>query len=94
MSIVEKKRIPFESLGRDLFCRVRCNCPDPRFADSSVAHLFTRDLKLTGYADDYFFRVVNAAPRETKCACGRVLRYQWFTDGVEAEWCDEQEGVA
>lgn len=90
MSVIEKKRIPFESLGRDLYCRVRCNCPDPRFEPVRI----DRDLKLTGYADDYFFSVVNAAPRETKCVCGRVLRYQWFPDGVEAEWCDEQEAGA
>lgn len=80
----------FKQLSNDLFCDVDCQCLDPRFADSSVAHLFKRKLKLTGYADDHFFNNVNAQPREASCQCGRRLRYQWFTSHVEAEWIDNQ----
>lgn len=79
-------RIPFRQHGNDLYCDVECNCIDPSWAGSAVAHLFHRKVKLTGYNDDNFFRNVNAAPRTVQCKCGRVLLYQWFTDGVEVSW--------
>ena len=79
---------PFRALSRDLYCDIECQCLDPAFADSGVAHLFKRKVKLIGYADDHFFDQVNAEPRELPCKCGRRLRYQWFRDRVEAEWMD------
>ena len=83
-------RHQFRQLSNDLYCDVECQCPDPRFADSSVAYLFKRKLKLNGYNDDYFFSTVNAQPREVTCQCGRQLRYQWFPSHVEADWIDSQ----
>jgi hypothetical protein len=79
------KRLPFRALGRDLYFDLQCTCPDPLFKDSDIAHLMKRRITLTGYADDYFFDVVNKEPRQGKCSgCGRPYTVQWFRDGVEA----------
>jgi hypothetical protein len=77
----------FENIGgRDLSCRIRCTCPDPMFADSSVAHLFTRSIRLSGYDDANFWTHVANQWRELSCVCGRVLEYQWTPHGVEYRW--------
>lgn len=78
----------YDQLGNDLYCKVECNCLDPKWADTDVAHMFKRAIWLYGYADDNFFDRVNAKPLETKCECGRRLKYQWFRDGVVAEFVD------
>lgn len=80
---------PIKRLGNDLYCKVECNCPDPKWANTDVAHMFNRAIWLYGYADDNFFDRVNAEPHETKCECGRRLKYRWFRDGVVAEFADE-----
>lgn len=77
---------PYRSLGNDLYFDLQCTCPDKSWADSEVAHLFKTKIKLTGYNDHYFFHEVNKEPREGQCQCGRKFKYQWFPDGVEAEF--------
>lgn len=78
----------FEAIGRDLFYKLECSCLDPAFSDSSVAHLFKRKVRLTGYADDNFFDRANAHPNRGKCVCGRAYTYQWFRDGIDINWDD------
>jgi hypothetical protein len=78
--------IPFRALGRDLFAEIQCDCPDPQWADSTVAHLFKTKLKLTGYYDAYFFAQVNAQPRTVACPnCKREFVYRWTPEGVVLE---------
>ena len=55
--------------GRDLYFDFRCAC--------------SHKIRLTGYADNYFFDVVNAKPNKIKCKCERNHEVQWFRDGVE-----------
>ena len=55
--------------GRDLAFDFRCAC--------------SRKIRLSGYADDYFFDRVNAKPTKIECNCGRNHEVQWFRDGVE-----------
>ena len=79
----------FENIGgRDLRCKIVCDCPDPMFADSSVAYLFKRTVRLTGYDDDNFWRNVAGNLRTVQCVCGRELEYQWTEAGVEYRWLD------
>ena len=81
---ISLERRPFKALGWDLFFDLRCSCRDPRFADSEIADLMPYTIKLSGYADDHFFDIVNAGPSYSTCRCGRKFRFQWFRDGVEA----------
>lgn len=81
-------RSPFDSLGRDLFAEIgECDCP--AFPDSRTLSALKKKLRLTGYADDYFFDSVNAEPRELKCKCGATFRYQWRRDGIFWERLDK-----
>lgn len=60
----------FEAIGRDLFFDLECKkCHGTR--------------KLTGYADDYFFDVVNGNFRSIECECGAKIYYKWCRDGIE-----------
>ena len=88
---MNNKRNQFRSLGRDLFYDLECTCPSSLFIGTEVEHIMKHDIKLTGYADNYFFDTVNAEPRFGKCKCGRKFTYQWFRDGVVAYFLDEQE---
>lgn len=83
-------RHSFRSHDNDLYCEINCTCLDPQFADSSGVSLFTRNITLIGYADSYFFDVVNAQPGEWSCECGRRFRFQWFRDGVSVKWIDDR----
>lgn len=78
-------KIKFERFSNDLFAEFECKCPSKKWADSTIAHLMKTKIKLSGYADDYFFNVVNKEPRVVKCECGRSYKYQWFTNGVQVE---------
>lgn len=89
-NLMREGKLPFRALGRDLFCDVECSCADPEWTESPVGHLFKRKIKLTGYADDYFFEKVNADAHEITCECGWRLRYQWFRDGVQIEFLAPQ----
>ena len=84
---------PYKALGRDLYCELQCACPDPKWADTEVAHLFKRKITLVGYADDHFFDVVNRHPQERQCECGRRLMYQWTRGGVYMEWLNTAERI-
>ncbi len=78
--------IPFQALGRDLFADIQCDCPDPKWVNGPVAHLFKTKIRLTGYADDYFFDQVNARPRPIACPhCKREFSYRWTREGVLVE---------
>lgn len=75
--------------GRDLYAdAVECTCTNPLHADSPVAYLFKRKIRLSGYDDDNFFNNVNKEPREAACACGRKFKYQWFVNHVDFEWVE------
>lgn len=85
------ERKEWHSLGNDLYCdALECNCPNPLFVGSPIDHLMKNKIKLVGYDDDYFFNVVNKEPKKGKCRCGREYKFQWFNDGVEAEWIGEE----
>ncbi|EGL82069.1 hypothetical protein CathTA2_2432 [Caldalkalibacillus thermarum TA2.A1] len=80
-----KQTVEFKRLGNDLFADFQCQCPSPNFIGTDIEHLMKRKITLSGYADAYFFKVVNAEPNIFKCDCGRVYKYQWFPHGVEIE---------
>ncbi len=55
--------------GRDIYASTSCReCGARR--------------NFAGYADAYFFDVVNKAPMEFPCECGSEFRVQWFGDGT------------
>jgi hypothetical protein len=83
------ERKPFKQLSNDLFFRLKCTCPDPKYAESNIAHLMKREILFTGYNDANFFDAVNSEPAFGACNCGRKYSIQWFRDGVEAAWVDE-----
>ena len=73
--------------GRDIYSdRVECICPSKNWIGTDVEHLMKTKITLPGYADEYFFDVVNKEKREVACECGRKFVYQWFRDCVEFEW--------
>jgi hypothetical protein len=78
-------RKSFRASGRDLYFDLKCTCPY-KSDNPELARLMTHTIKLTGYADDNFFDKVNVMPREGVCKCGRKYHYQWFRDGVEADF--------
>lgn len=85
------KREQYRALGRDLYFDLPCGCVNPRHdptQDVTTPFYVPKEYRhiLKGYADNYFFDEVNAAPRIGKCQCGRSYQVQWFRDGIEAEW--------
>lgn len=78
------KKQQFKAIGHDLYFRFDCSC---QHKDDSLAKLgMKHQITLTGYADDYFFDVVNKEPRIIKCdKCGKEFEYQWFRDGIICE---------
>lgn len=73
--------------GRDIYAdKVECSCPNPLFKGTNVEYLMKTNIRLSGYADDYFFDTVNKEPREAACDCGRKFKYQWLRSHVEFEW--------
>lgn len=77
----------YTSLGRDLYFKAQCTCPDKKWADKpTVAHMFKTKITLTGYYDDNFFDNVHNEPKEGACECGKKFKYQWFRDGVLFDW--------
>lgn len=86
------KREGFRALGRDLYYDLKCTCPNRLFIGTDIEHIMKQNVTLTGYADNYFFDTVNAEPRIGKCGgCQREFQYQWFRDGVEAFFLDQEE---
>jgi hypothetical protein len=71
--------------GRDLYFSFKCTCPSYLFKDSDIADIMKTTIKLSGYADDYFFDEVNKEPRLFQCTCNKQYKYQWFRDGIECE---------
>ena len=80
------KRKKFRALGNDLYFDLECTCPNSLFIGTDIEGIMKHRIKLTGYNDANFFDNVNAEPRKGKCKCGREFVYQWFRNGVEAEF--------
>jgi len=76
---------PFKHIGgRDLSFEIECTCADKKWADDKkIGHLFKTKVRLSGYADAYFFDQVNKEPKPISCDCGNAWMVQWFRDGVE-----------
>jgi hypothetical protein len=75
--------------GRDILFRFDCSClhKDEDLAKYNHKH----SIKLWGYADDYFFDVVNKKPREEQCdQCGKRFQVQWFRDGIIVEEAEKE----
>lgn len=69
--------------GRDLHAQLECSCLDPKWKDTAVWHLMKTTITLSGYMDDYFFDMVNAAPRPINCPnCKRSFTQRWRRDGI------------
>ena len=76
--------------GRDMYAQhVECKCLDPNWSDKpTVAHLFKRKIRLSGYDDNNFYDYVHKEPKNAACECGRKFSYQWFRSHVEFNWED------
>jgi hypothetical protein len=67
--------------GNDISVDFQCSCPHPSFKGTEVEEIMKRRIHLYGYADNFFFTVVNKEPREFKCGCGKKYSHQWFSEG-------------
>lgn len=81
-------RQEFKQHHNDLYLKIPCTCASDLFKGTSVAHIMKHNIVLTGYADDYFFDVVNAKAHTGSCKCGHKYQYQWFRDGIEFQFLD------
>jgi hypothetical protein len=77
------KTVEYDQHRNDLFAEIECKCPNERYKGSAVYELMKTKIKITGYADNHFFNVVNKEPRFLQCKCGRKYQYQWKPEGVE-----------
>lgn len=77
--------IPFRSFGNDLFADKYCTCGHKDYKGTPLEKIMKTKLSLSGYADAYFFDVVNKNPVPYICDCGMSYLIQWKHDGVSVE---------